>query len=100
MSNIGDIKKGTGDWWVYVALCNDGTLYAGCTTDLARRENQHNGVKPGGAKYTASRRPVKIIAHAGCVNRSEAQKLESMIKKMCRKEKFEWCKAHQRVINA
>ena len=100
MSNIGDIKKETGDWWVYVALCNDGTLYAGCTTDLVRRERQHNGVKLGGAKYTASRRPVKIIAHTNCASRSEAQRLESMIKKMSRKEKFDWCAAHQRAINA
>jgi putative endonuclease len=100
MSNIGDFKKQTGDWWVYVALCNDGTLYTGCTTDLARREDQHNGVRSGGAKYTAPRRPIKIISQLSCANRSEAQRLESMIKKMSRKEKLAWCDAHKRVIDA
>ena len=37
-------------WYVYILECSDGTLYTGCTTDVARRTEEHRtGV---GAKYT------------------------------------------------
>jgi len=94
MGNIGDSKNRTGGWWVYVALCGDGTLYTGATTDPGRRMRQHNGTLRGGAKYTASRRPVVIVAAERRASRSDAQREEARIKSMPRKSKQMWCLEH------
>lgn len=45
--------------FTYILRCADETLYVGHTEDLASREQTHNDGK--GAKYTASRRPVRMI---------------------------------------
>ncbi len=68
--------------------CADDTLYCGITTDVARRLNEHNGLKKGGAKYTKARRPVSICAYAPAQNRSEASKLEARIRKLPRAQKI------------
>ena len=39
---------------------SDGTLYTGITTNVQRRFKEHNSSKKG-AKYTSSRRPVKLL---------------------------------------
>ena len=72
---------GEGPWCVYLVLCADGSLYCGVTTDLARRVAMHNGDLPGGARYTRSRRPVKLAAHACGLSRSAALRLERLVKK-------------------
>ena len=46
-------------YYVYILRCSDGTLYTGSTTDVAGRESKHNEGR--GAKYTACRRPVKVV---------------------------------------
>jgi predicted GIY-YIG superfamily endonuclease len=45
--------------FTYIVRCSDDTLYVGHTSDLAAREQTHNDGK--GAKYTAARRPVRIV---------------------------------------
>jgi putative endonuclease len=45
--------------FTYLLRCADDTLYVGHTEDLASREQTHNEGK--GAKYTAARRPVRIV---------------------------------------
>ena len=45
--------------FTYILRCADDTLYVGHTEDLASRERTHNDGK--GAKYTAARRPVRMI---------------------------------------
>ena len=75
--------------------CADGSLYTGCTTDLGRRERQHNGEIRGGAKYTASRRPVITIAACQSPDRSQAQRLEAQLKRLARAGKLEWCEKHR-----
>jgi putative endonuclease len=72
---------------MYVVLCFDNTYYCGITTNLQRRLNQHNGVKSGGAKYTRSRRPCKLIYQEEHANRSVASKREYEFKKLTRKKK-------------
>ena len=79
----------TTKYWVYIAECSDGTLYTGGTTELRRRIDEHNGVLPGGAKYTRARRPVKCVYRESCHSRSAAQQRESQIKAMTRKQKTE-----------
>ena len=39
-------------YYVYLVRCADNSLYCGWTTDLERRMEAHNGLIPGGAKYT------------------------------------------------
>jgi len=73
--------------YFYVLYCKDHTLYGGYTTDLNRREKEHNnGV---GAKYTKPRRrrPVKMIYAEKYESRSLATKAEFRFKKQARKEK-------------
>ena len=45
--------------FTYILRCADDTLYIGHTENLAVREQMHNDGK--GAKYTAARRPVRMI---------------------------------------
>lgn len=73
---------------VYIALCADTTLYTGITTDTVRREQQHNGKLKGGATYTASKRPVRIIYTEEYPSKSEALKRELEIKKLPRSKKL------------
>jgi len=75
-------------WRVYILQCSDDTLYTGITTDIARREHEHNHTKRG-AKYTRLRRPVKLVYSEECENRSSASKREYEIKHFSRKEKLQ-----------
>jgi putative endonuclease len=75
-------------WQVYLLECADGTLYCGVTTDLLRRLAEHNGEAPGGARYTSSRRPVRLAASLEVAGRSEALALEWRIKKLKRPQKL------------
>jgi len=72
-------------WYVYIIRCRDNTLYTGITTDLDRRINDHNRGK--GCKYTASRRPVKLVYSEPHPDRSSASKREAQIKGRPRREK-------------
>lgn len=72
-------------WHVYVARCDDGTLYTGITTDPARREAAHNAGR--GASYTRSRRPVRLIHVEPAADRGAALRRELAIKRLPRPEK-------------
>lgn len=74
------------NYFVYMLECSDGSYYTGYTNDLDKRVQKHNNQK-GGAKYTKSRRPVKLIYSETCSSKSEAMKREYQIKKLNRKEK-------------
>ena len=73
-------------WKVYIVECADGTYYTGITTDINRRLLEHN-FSFKAAKYTRSRRPVKLVYKEASQNRSTASKREYQIKKMKRKDK-------------
>ena len=79
-------------WYVYMVRCNDGTLYTGITNDLEKRIEAHNSGKDG-ARYTRSRRPVKLVYSEEVDSKSTAAKLEYKIKKMTRAKKKEMAKA-------
>jgi putative endonuclease len=78
-------------FYFYLAQCSDNSLYAGYCKNLADREKKHNNGK--GAKYTLSRKPVKIIYHEKFATRSEAMKREAEVKKFTRKQKKELLQA-------
>ncbi len=75
-------------YYVYIVECADGSLYAGITTDLKRRIAEHNDSKLG-AKYTSSRRPVKMVYSANFKNRAKASAEEFRIKKLTKSQKLE-----------
>jgi putative endonuclease len=72
-------------FYCYILECADGTFYTGWTTDPPRRERQHNAGR--GAKYTRTRRPVKLVYVEELSSRAEAMKRERVIKKMTREQK-------------
>jgi len=78
-------------YYVYILKCADKTLYTGITTNLNRRVEEHNNSKLG-ARYTSSRRPVKIVYSKKFKNRSTASKEEARIKKLKKGEKLELIK--------
>ncbi len=83
------------DYTVYVLRCADNTLYTGITTDLERRVTEHNGEISGGAKYTSTRNPVRVVYQEGCDSRSAASKREYEIKRLSRKEKLDLIKEYK-----
>jgi len=70
---------------VYLLRCKDGSLYCGMTGDMKARLKLHNEGR--GAKYTRSRRPVRVYALGRAMSKSEALKLEYRIKQACRQNK-------------
>ena len=75
-------------WHVYLVECADGTLYCGIAKDPVKRLAEHNGILPGGAKYTRGRRPVVLLTSVMCANKSAAVKMERAIKSRPREEKL------------
>ncbi|MCD4694465.1 GIY-YIG nuclease family protein [bacterium] len=75
-------------YYLYILECADETLYTGITTDLKRRVCEHNEDNKLGAKYTHSRRPVKLVYYRDFKNRSKALIEENRIKKLKRSEKL------------
>lgn len=76
-------------WHVYMVRCSDGTLYTGITKDVEKRIEAHNSGKDG-ARYTRSRRPVKLVYSKQVDSRSAAARLEYRFKKLplAKKEKL------------
>jgi putative endonuclease len=73
-------------FYCYILECADGTFYTGWTTDPPRRERQHNAGR--GAKYTRTRRPVKLVYVEELSSRADAMKRELAIKAMGRERKL------------
>ena len=75
-------------WQVYLLQCADQSLYAGVTTDLVKRLQQHNGQLAGGARYTKARRPVALVWSEVCDSRSDAQQKEHALRRLSREQKL------------
>ncbi len=89
----------TTHWHVYIVRCADGTLYTGVAIDVARRVLEHNGKRANGARYTRSRRPVKLVYQESAANRSAACKREYRIKRLPRRDKLALIRASARAIS-
>jgi putative endonuclease len=73
-------------WRVYIIECSDGSLYTGITNDLDRRITAHNDGR--GAKYTKSRRPVRLRYSEPAADRKNASQREYAIKSLRKAEKM------------
>ena len=76
-------RKGT--FYVYILECQDKTYYTGYARDLENRIKLHNSGK--GAKYTMSRRPVKLVWFEEYRYFKRAFITEKRIKNLTKKQK-------------
>lgn len=68
-------------WYTYMVRCCDHTLYTGIAKDPAKRLLAHN-IGKNGAKYTRSRRPVRLVYLEAFPSRSAAAKREYALKRL------------------
>jgi len=73
-------------WFLYLIECTDGSLYAGITTDVARRYQAH--CKGQGARYTRSHPPLCLVGSRLFGSKSEALKAELAIKRLPKEKKI------------
>lgn len=75
-------------WRIYIVECADGTLYTGISTDVQARVQKHND--GDGARYTAKRRPVRLVAtSAQTYTQGEALRREYAVKQLHSKLKVQ-----------
>ncbi|MDG2377265.1 MAG: GIY-YIG nuclease family protein [Woeseiaceae bacterium] len=71
---------------LYLVRCNDGSLYTGIATDIARRLKEHADSRRG-AKYLRGKAPLTLVFERELGDRSVATKVEHQVKKLPRHEK-------------
>jgi len=71
--------------FVYIVRCADGTLYTGYARDPRARERAHNSGR--GAKYTAGRRPVRLVYQEAFRSVGKALAREYVVKQLTRAQK-------------
>ncbi|HSL24625.1 MAG TPA: GIY-YIG nuclease family protein [Vicinamibacterales bacterium] len=71
--------------YVYILRCSDGTFYTGWAQDPVSRAAAHNCGR--GAKYTRSRRPVRLVYTESCESLSAALRRERELKTWPRRRK-------------
>ena len=72
-------------FYCYILECCDGTYYTGWSTDPERRLLRHN--RGTGARYTRSRRPVRLVYVEELPDKGTALKRERAIKALPRLKK-------------
>jgi putative endonuclease len=84
--------------FTYIVRCADNTLYVGHTEDLASREQTHNDGK--GAKYTAARRPVRMVYAEEHVTAASAIVREHQLKRWSHKKKEALILGHRAALRS
>ncbi len=85
------------DWQLYLVRCNDGSLYTGITTDVARRFAEHQKNNGTGAKYLRGRGPLILVFQKKLGSKSLALGVESKIKKLPKVRKEELIRDNSRI---
>jgi putative endonuclease len=73
------------DFYCYILECSDGTYYTGWSMDPERRLIQHS--RGSGARYTRSRRPLRLVYVEKLPDKGAALKRERAIKALSRPQK-------------
>jgi putative endonuclease len=76
----------TARWCCYLVQCADASLYIGITNDLDKRLAAHNA--GAGARYTRSRRPVRLRWQWNCISSEDARRLEGLLKRLPRQQRL------------
>ena len=85
------------DWHLYQVRCQDGSLYTGITTNVARRFAEHqenNGVE---AKYLRGRGPLVLVFQKNLGSRSMALGVESKVKRLSKGKKEELIRTRKHI---
>ena len=85
------VEPAAGDWWLYVLLCANESLYVGIARDVDERFAVHCAGK--GAIYTRLNAPVRVLARQRQPSRSAALKAEYALKQRTRQQKLHWVAA-------
>lgn len=80
-------------YFFYIVRCSDNSLYSGITNNLQRRVEEHNSGTYKSAKYTRSRKPVRLVYHEQYESRQQAMKREAEIKKWHKTKKEQLIKS-------
>jgi len=72
-------------WYLYMLRTPSGMLYTGITTDVERRQAEHQAGK--GAKALRGKGELNLAFHCAAGNRSLASKLEIKVKKLSKAQK-------------
>jgi predicted GIY-YIG superfamily endonuclease len=78
-------------YWVYILRCADGSYYTGCTGELPQRYKDHKEGRA--AKYTARRRPLKLVYSERHQTMDAARRREQQIKRWKKQKKEALIKA-------
>lgn len=74
-------------WFLYLIECSDGSVYTGIATDVQARFDKHcSGM---GARYTRSRKPVRLLASFELADRSSASRAEYRVKQLTAAQKWQ-----------
>ena len=85
------------DWRLYLVRCNDGSLYTGITTDVARRFTEHQKNNGAGAKFLRGKGPLVLVFQKNLGSKSLALGVESKIKKLAKARKEEMLRENSRI---
>ena len=85
-------------WQVYMVSCADDTLYTGIAKNLSARIARHNA--GDGAKYTRSRRPVRLVYQEPAPSRGAAQQREHALRRLPAHQKRALIAAARRQVRA
>jgi putative endonuclease len=77
-------------YYLYVLMCADSTLYTGIALDIEKRIEEHNSSLLG-ARYTRSRRPVKLVYSKEAGDQVSASREEYRFKQLSRTAKLALC---------
>ncbi len=83
--------------FVYFLRCADGSIYTGWAFDVARRLLVHQQGR--GARYTRTRRPVKLLYSEQLPSRREAMLREIALKRWARPRKLALVKSNTHTKN-
>ena len=79
------------EYWVYILRCSDGSYYTGCTAELTQRLKDHKEGRA--AKYTACRRPLKLVYSEKHLTMDAVRRREQQIKRWKKQKKEALIKA-------
>lgn len=86
-TDVLDTLPAVDGYYVYLLLCQNGSLYCGWTTNTKRRYLQHQNKL--GAKYTKANPPIGLYYYECLSSSKEARKREYQIKRLSRQEKID-----------
>lgn len=84
-------------WHVYLLECADGSFYTGIAIDVGQRFAAHQAGK--GARYTRSRKALRVLACAPVGSRSAATRAELAIKRLPKTKKLEAVRCLTQITN-